>query len=454
MSAIVPLTSSNLPAYLRTKNPINAAINSEIVSTGATFPVISIKGKVFTLVKNGERKVLTRPDDPEEVLQSLKLSVVRANTKSRVYYAHEYVEGAEGDAARPDCYTNDGISPAADARNPQSGKCATCPHAVWGTGNNGKGTACTVNTRLAVIDPDQYGTDDAEQYLLRVPAGSRANFASVVKAADNRGIPYNALVMRVGFDREAPSPKLTFKIEGLLSDEAYAHAGAAYDGDEAKSIVGLMPVEGGHDESAGADADLDAAISRKAQDSAASKTPAPAPAPAGEPSITDVDALLADKAPADEAAEDEESPADKAYGAAKAGHYKDTVEHLAAAFGDARMTLWGEACDNPDEPWESPTTLAQFIDAVRDTRPPRAGFTAEQEEALALLARVATLKAVKTALSAEAEGVEEAPAPAPKPAPKPVAKKAAKKAEPPAANDPDPSELLAGLDALLGSTDD
>lgn len=243
MSAIIPLSgAAKLPAYLANRAAQRTGINAD-VAMGGGYPTLSIKGKVFTLVKDGERKVLTRPDDPDEVLQNLTLAVVRANTKSRVYYAKEFEEGSEGEAAKPDCHSSDSIAPMPDSRNPQAKKCQLCPHAVWGTGKQGKGTACAVNTRLAVVDPEQAAkADELEPYLLRVPAGSRSNFADVVKAADARGIDYNMLAMKVGFDKEAPAPKLTFKLVGLLDEAVYEKVNALYGDDTVLDMMGLKPV--------------------------------------------------------------------------------------------------------------------------------------------------------------------------------------------------------------------
>ena len=301
MTSIVPLTGGNLPAYLKNRTT-RADINKD-VAVGAQYPTLSIKGKVFTLVKDNERKVLTRPDDPDEVLQNINLAVLRANTKARIFYAKAYTEG-ESDGARPTCYSNDSVAPAANSVERQANKCALCPHAVWGTGNNGEGTACTVNTRLAVADPDKLD----QPILLRVPAGSRKNFAETVKAADSRGIPYNALVLKVGFDKEAPSPKLTFKIVGLLDDQSYGKVNEEmYDSDIVKEIVGLnsVPTPLPASDPVGVE-ELDAAIAAKAVvtraaapapraakvkpavaeddiDAPKAAAPAPAPAPRAEP---------------------------------------------------------------------------------------------------------------------------------------------------------------------------
>lgn len=308
MSAIVAFSAgAKLPAYLQNRSA-PSTINDDVISGGLGFPVLSIKGKVFTLVKDGERKVLTRADDPDEVLQSLTLAVVRANTKSRVFYAKAYVEGSEGDAAKPDCYSNDGVAPAADARSPQAKKCQLCPHAVWESKRNldgtpAKGTACTVNTRLSVVDPDHVlGVEKVDPYLLRVPAGSRANFAEAIKLASARGIDYNMLAIKVGFDKEAPSPKLTFKLIGLLDDEAYKVISGLYDDETVKEMVGLGEVRAALpapvSPASASEEDLDAAIAAKATRDAVAKAkaePEPEPEPAAkatEVTMAELDDLL------------------------------------------------------------------------------------------------------------------------------------------------------------------
>jgi len=297
MSNIVPFSSAALPAYLQNRKALSA-INAD-VATASGFPVLSIMGKVFTLVKGKEKKVLTREVDGEqETLQSMSLSVVRANKNARVFYMKAYSED-DSAGAKPTCYSGDGVAPAADSAEPQAKKCQLCPHAVWGSkaGDTGKGTACTVNTRLAVIDPNQPG----EPWLLRVPAGSRQNFADACKMADSRGLPYNAVVLKIAFDPTAPSPKLTFKPIGLVSDEVYEKVQAMYDGDEVKEVVGLLSRNHAPALPAPVEADeLDAALeAKKVVETAKAK---PAAKPAAKPvveevGLDDLDAAL-DEAPA------------------------------------------------------------------------------------------------------------------------------------------------------------
>lgn len=302
MSNIVPFSSGQLPAYLANRKTLAAAINADVASA-ASFSVLSIKGKIFTLVKGKEKKMLTREIDGElEPVQSLQLSVVRANKNARVFYAKTFSED-DADGAKPTCYSTDGTAPAADSAEPQAKKCQLCPHAVWGSkvstdGSAAKGTACTVNTRLAVIDPNNVG----EPFLLRVPAGSRQNFADACKMADSRGLPYNAVVLKIAFDPTAPAPKLTFKPVGLVSDEVYEKVTAMYESDEVKEVIGLLARSAPAAEAeAPVEADeLDAALAAKqVVETAKAKAPAKPAKPAPEPvDLGDLDDALGEPAPA------------------------------------------------------------------------------------------------------------------------------------------------------------
>jgi hypothetical protein len=302
MSAIIPFAAgAQMPAYMANRKVL-ALINKDVPSGGASFPRLSIKGKVFTLVKDGERKVLTKPaPDDDEILQSLTITAVRANTQFRAYFSKVFVEGSD-EIQRPDCQSADGVAPLQNAISPQAKKCQLCPHAVWGTGNEGKGTACSVSTRLAIVDPEQIAkAAEVEPYQLNVPAASRKNFAEVVKAADSRGIPYNALALKISFDPTSASPKLNFKLVGLVDDAVYAKIQGQYESEIVKDILGLGPVRAALAAPAGGanEDDLDAALAAKAQRSeqaaaeaaqvvAKAKTPAPAAA-----SMDDLDAMMA-----------------------------------------------------------------------------------------------------------------------------------------------------------------
>lgn len=266
MSNLIPLTAGAiLPAYLRNKTAF-LDINKDVV-TSPPYPHISIKGKKFTTVRDGVKSVLMRRDAngeaTDEIAQHIEVSVLRANPNARNYYAKKYEPG-ESDGQTPDCYSMDGVAPSSNSTTPQSGKCALCPQNVWGV-RDGKGKACNDQIRLAVATTDKL----SEPYLLRVPPASIKGFKEVVKLAKSRNLPYNAVVLRIGFDVEAESPKLTFKPVALLDDESYEVAQVLYEDDKVRAIVGLDDDNAASAAAPAAPAgetdELDAAIAAKAK---------------------------------------------------------------------------------------------------------------------------------------------------------------------------------------------
>ena len=61
---IIPFEGGNLPAYLKKAN-VEELNNDLLAHAGGGFPLISIKGKVFAVVRNGERNIIPNPKDPE-----------------------------------------------------------------------------------------------------------------------------------------------------------------------------------------------------------------------------------------------------------------------------------------------------------------------------------------------------------------------------------------------------
>lgn len=224
------LFEGKLPAYLKKAAKNNAALTAHI-SSG--YPVVSIKGKVFTLVRGEEKKIITKPDDPDEPATSLEVVIVAANPNlSKVYYATGYEEGS---AAKPDCYSNDGIAPAADATAPQSKKCAACKHNVWGTGQNGKGKKCSDSRRVAIAPSGQLN----DPMLLRVPPASLKPLGEYGAMLDKRGVPFDAVITRVRFDPSESSPKLMFAPRGLLDEDQYTAMQEVANSELVQQIIGL-----------------------------------------------------------------------------------------------------------------------------------------------------------------------------------------------------------------------
>lgn len=234
---IIPFDSgSKLPSFLK-KIDISELNNDLTSHAGGGFPVISIKGKAFAVVRDGERTLMRNPKDPEAAATSLDVVLLKANKgTSKVFYIKGYDKDSDGQ--KPDCYSHDGVTPAGDAENPQAKKCGTCPHNQWGSrvteNGKSKGKACADSVRMAVAPAGQLN----DPMLLRVPPASIKGLGEYGQMLAKRGVGYNMVVTKVAFDLEAESPKLTFKPIGLLDDEGWAQVQEAATTDVVANILG------------------------------------------------------------------------------------------------------------------------------------------------------------------------------------------------------------------------
>jgi len=201
---------------------------------GGGYPVISIKGKVFAVVKGGERTVLPNPKDPDSPATSIDAVIIRMNAgTAKVFYLKGY-DPESSEKQKPDCYSNDGVTPASDAANAQSKKCATCAHNQFGSARMGKGKACADSKRLAIATADQIN----EPMLVRVPPASLQSLREFLKTLDNRGADYNQVLTKISFDMDAESPKLAFRPVGILDDKTYAQVTEMMETDLIRDITG------------------------------------------------------------------------------------------------------------------------------------------------------------------------------------------------------------------------
>lgn len=235
MTNIVPFESGNLPAYIKAANV--SELNQDLTSHASSgFPIMSIKGKLFTVVRGDERKVLPNPKDPDSPATAIDVIIVKANKgTSKVFYANGYSEG--GEAKKPDCFSNHGDKPDPSSKAPQAKSCAVCPHNQWGSkigDNGGKGKACQDSVRIAIASPSLIN----DPMLLRVPPASIRALGELGQACAKRGVSYNMVVTKIAFELESPTPKLTFKPVGLLSEEAFAQVAQVANSDVVKNILG------------------------------------------------------------------------------------------------------------------------------------------------------------------------------------------------------------------------
>jgi len=238
---IIPFEQATLPAHIL--NDKASSFNADLTSHAApSFPVASIKGKVFAIVRDGDRTMVMNPKDPDSPATYIDVVLMKANkATSKVFYIEGYDEKAE--AKKPDCWSNDGVKPDSTSETPQATSCAACPHNQWGSriGDDGrrKGKACADVVRLAIAAPDRLN----DPMLLRVPPASIKSLAEYGQMLSKRGVDYNKVLTKVSFDMEAPTPKLMFKPVGFLSPEMIVQMKEIIETDLVKSIIGTVYFE-------------------------------------------------------------------------------------------------------------------------------------------------------------------------------------------------------------------
>lgn len=236
---ITTFESAQVPAYLANNQQAAHAMNAQLAALATGFPTISIKGKVFAFVRDGERRVMTRQDDPTSPVSSILAIIANASGVVKSYYESGYTEGSDDN--KPTCFSNDGIHPDPQVEHKQCDNCRMCRRNVFGTarsenGQPGKGKACADAIRLAVMnDPN------GDAFLLRVPPASLRALGQYTQQLMNRNVPFNAVVTRISFDIEAATPKLVFTFHSFLNEAQYRAVAEAAKSDIVQRIIGKDP---------------------------------------------------------------------------------------------------------------------------------------------------------------------------------------------------------------------
>lgn len=185
------------------------------------FAVVSIRGKIWRIKHAGDEQPVMRT--PTEQALSIEVVLVKGSEHlSKIYYEGSY---NNGDDAPPDCWSSNGITPAASVAKKQSPTCAACPKNAWGskiTENQKKAKACADSRRLAIVP---LGDIDNESYggpmLLRVPPASLGELAAFDGKMRGMGYPLFAIGVRVAFDINSEYQKLVYSaIRPLTEAEA------------------------------------------------------------------------------------------------------------------------------------------------------------------------------------------------------------------------------------------
>jgi len=222
VNAVVKSDLAGLPATLAGVFGDSAKESLGDLTQGvmAGFPTISYRGKVWRIRKGGEETNYV--DQNGDAVQSLEFVLAKANPVfAKVFYKAAFEEGA---TAAPDCWSADGIKPDTNVKEPVCKTCAACPNNAWGSrvsDSGKKGKLCADRRRVAVVGPQDLTDNgiECQKFLLHVPAGSLKGLSEYAeKVLKPKGIPYYAVVTRVGFDATQAHPVLTFKATRYLTE--------------------------------------------------------------------------------------------------------------------------------------------------------------------------------------------------------------------------------------------
>lgn len=225
--------NANVPAFMREDNTNNDLLKH--ASEG--FVSMSIKGKIFTLVKGGDRKIVPNPRDPESPATFIDVIMLKVSPNtSKSYYETGFNENAEDQ--RPTCFSNDGITPDASVEHPQCKTCAACKWNAWGsargTGDGSrKGKACSDYIRTAIADP----TNLEEPIMLRIPPASIRAVGDYGKLLARHKAPYQGVVTRIAFDPKEATPRLMFKPMSFVSEAEYRKIKEVAESERVKTMV-------------------------------------------------------------------------------------------------------------------------------------------------------------------------------------------------------------------------
>jgi hypothetical protein len=191
-------------------------------------PSVSYEGKMWTIVKDGNKtKLQTKNDDGDTVpVPVMRVVVLNFNDqRGRAYYEGQYNPAA---AAAPKCWSADGVAPDDSVREKISPNCKDCPMSVKGSKvQDGKEIVAYSSHRMLAVIPANDLTFDPLRLKIAVTSDYDKDnvehgwfaFRQYVDFLKSRGIGHTALVVtKMKFDPNPAYPKILFSIDRPLSE--------------------------------------------------------------------------------------------------------------------------------------------------------------------------------------------------------------------------------------------
>jgi hypothetical protein len=200
-----------LPDYLKALVDTKGSEASSLVSATSSVPRISLKGRQFRFIENGEE--VEKTPDPIHVII---LGVQPENGMSKTFYKGKY---NPSDSTPPDCSSNDGVIPDSWISQPQSSNCATCEQNKWGSAtalSGKKAKACRDSKRLMVVRAKDM---DGTIYVVNVTVSSLRALSEYGKTLVSNQLPMAAVITEISM-ADSDFPQIDLKFAGVLKEEA------------------------------------------------------------------------------------------------------------------------------------------------------------------------------------------------------------------------------------------
>lgn len=211
---------SNLPAvpdYLKNQTSAPSSDVDSLASSSLSIPRISLKGKKFRVILDGEE---IRKPGPE--LEAVILAVEpEAGLFIKTYYEGAY---NPNDTSPPTCSSSNGIHPDSWVTSPVSDRCNTCPKNVFGSATSASGKkakACKDSKRVWLALPEDI---EGTVFALGIPVTSLKSVAEYAKLLKNNNYPMTAIVTKLSMDEDSDFPQLKFEVARFLDEESFITA--------------------------------------------------------------------------------------------------------------------------------------------------------------------------------------------------------------------------------------
>lgn len=201
------LSSVKLPDYLLDLTD-RIEESAGLISSGISVPRISIRGRQFRFVVDGDE--VSKQTEPIHVII---LGVEPDNGMAKTYYESGYQPGSSDP---PDCSSWNGVSPDSWVDDPKSDFCANCEKNIWGSATSQTGKkakACKESKRLMVVDTRDI---NGQVFIFNVTIASLKALSEYGKFLISNNVPMAAAVTQISFV-DSEFPQVEFNFGGILN---------------------------------------------------------------------------------------------------------------------------------------------------------------------------------------------------------------------------------------------